>query len=158
MFTKLLAEHDDDEGDDDKRQEVGFEFLIARGDSAELLDVIEQALDFVALLGPFLILADKIQAVRLRRDDRDDPVGVELGADDIAVIGLVHSGVLHAVTRIESFDKRFADWRVSRLPGRDSAIHRLGFRSTPGVDCRGQAAAGATQGLIAFFGAAPAAC
>ncbi len=29
MFTKLLAEHDDDEGDDNESKEVGFEFLIA---------------------------------------------------------------------------------------------------------------------------------
>ena len=64
MFTKLLAEHDDNEGDGDESQEVGFEFLIAGGDSAELLDFIEQGFDFVALLVAFLIVDDDLQAVR----------------------------------------------------------------------------------------------
>ena len=158
MFTKLLAEHDHDEGDGDESQEVGFEFFIAGSDSAELLDFIEQAFDFVALLVAFLIVDDDLQAVRLGRNDRGDAFGVELGADGIAIIGLVHSRLLDAVARIDGIDKRFADRRVARLPGRDPDIHRIGFRSAQGVDFRGQSAAGATEGLIAFFLAAPAAC
>ena len=70
MFTKLLAEHDHDEGEGDESQEVGFEFFIAGSDSAELLEFVKKALDFVALFVAFLIVDDEIQAVRLRRDDR----------------------------------------------------------------------------------------
>ena len=45
MFTKLLAEHDHDEGDGDESQEVGFEFFIAGGDSAELFEFVIPFLD-----------------------------------------------------------------------------------------------------------------
>ena len=127
MFTKWLAEHDDDEGDDDERQEVGFEFLIARGNSAELLDFIEQAFDFVALLVAFLIIADVLQAGRFGRYDRGDPFSVELGADGIAVLRLVHSGLFNAGAPIDGFDHRFGNRRVSRLPDRDSESHRIDF-------------------------------
>ena len=56
MFTKLLAEHDHDEGDGDESQEVGFEFFIAGSDSAELLEFVKKALDLVALLVAFLVV------------------------------------------------------------------------------------------------------
>jgi hypothetical protein len=55
VFTKWLAEHDDNEGDDDESQEVGLEFLIARGDAAKLLDFVEQTFDCVALLVAFVM-------------------------------------------------------------------------------------------------------
>jgi len=157
VFTKWLAEHDDDEGDDDESEEVGFEFLIARGDSAKLLDFVEQAFDFVALLVAFLIVDDDIQAVSLGRDDRGDAFGIELGADGIAVIGLVHSRLLDAGARINGLEHRFADRRISPLSCRNADGYRVGFGSTQGVDFRRQSAAGAADGLIAFFLAAPAA-
>ena len=56
MFTKLLAEHDHDEGDGDESQEVGFEFFIAGSDSAELREFVKKALDLVALLVAFLVV------------------------------------------------------------------------------------------------------
>ena len=40
MFTKLLPEPDQDEGKGDESQEVGFEFFIASGDSAELFEFV----------------------------------------------------------------------------------------------------------------------
>jgi hypothetical protein len=158
VFTKWLAEHDDNEGDDDERQEVGFEFLIARGDSAELLDFIEQPFDFVALLVAVLIIDDEIQAVRLGRDDRSDAFSVELGADGVTVIGLVHRRLLDAVVRIDGLDERFTDRRVPDLSSGDADSHRIGLGSAQGMDFRRQSAAGAAQGLLAFFWAAPAAC
>ena len=45
MFTKLLAEPDQDEGKGDASQEVGFEFFIASGDSAELFEFVIPFLD-----------------------------------------------------------------------------------------------------------------
>ncbi len=93
MFTKLLAEHDHDEGDGDESQEVGFEFFIAGSDSAELLEFVKKALDLVALLVAFLVVDDDLQAIGLGWDDRGDALGVELGADGVAVVGFVHSGV-----------------------------------------------------------------
>ena len=65
MFTKLLAEHDHDEGDGDESQEVGFEFFIAGSDSAELFAFVKKALDFVALLVAFLVVDDDLQAIGL---------------------------------------------------------------------------------------------
>jgi hypothetical protein len=38
VFTKL-AKHDDDEGEGDEGEAVGFEFFIAGGNSAELFDL-----------------------------------------------------------------------------------------------------------------------
>ena len=61
----MLAEHDHDEGDGDESQEVGFKFFIAGSDSAELLEFVKKALDFVALLVAFLVVDDDLQAIGL---------------------------------------------------------------------------------------------
>ena len=158
MFTKLLAEHDHDEGEGDESQEVDFEFFIAGGDSAELFEFIKKAFDFVALFVAFLIVDDAIQAVRLGRDERGDTLGVELGADGVAVVGFVHGGVPDAVARIEGIDPRLADRSVSRRPRREADLDPIGFGGTHGMDLGAESAPRATQGLIAFFLAAPAAC
>jgi len=158
VFTKLLAEHDDDKGEEDEGEEVGFEFFIAGSNSAELFEFVEETLNLVALLVAFLIVDDDIQAVRLGRDDRRDAFGVELGADGIAIIGLVHRSLLDAVTRIDGINNRFADRRIPHLSCRDTDVYRVGFGSAEHVDFRCQSAAGATEGLLAFFFAAPAAC
>ena len=83
MFTKSLAEHDDDQGEEDKGEEVGFELFIAGGDTAELFDFVEETLDLVALLVAFLVVDDDLQAVRLGRDDRGDALGLKLGTQGI---------------------------------------------------------------------------
>jgi len=158
VFTKLLAEHDHDKGDGDESQEVGFEFFIAGSDSAELLEFVKKALDFVALFVAFLVVDDDLQAIGLGWDDRGDALGVELGADGVAVVGFVHNGVPDAVARIEGVDERFADRGVSHLSRRDADSDRIGLGSTHGMDFGGQSAPGAADGLIAFFLAAPAAC
>ena len=158
MFTKLLAEHDHDEGDGDESQEVGFEFFIAGSDAAELLEFVKKALDFVALLVAFLVVDDDLQTIGLGWDDRGDPLGVELGAEGVAVVGFVPSGVPDAVARIEGVDERLADRGVSYRSRRDADIDRIGLGSTPGMDFGGPSAPGAADGLIAFFLAAPAAC
>ena len=151
VFTKLLAEHDYNEGEGDESQEVGLEFFITGSDSAKLLDFIEQAFDFVALFVALFIVTDTIQAVRLGRDDRGDTLGVELGADGVAVVGFVHGGVLDAVARIESVDEGFADRGVSRLPRREADLDPIGFGGTHGMNFGAESAPRATEGLIAFF-------
>ena len=158
MFTKLLAEHDDDKGEENEGEEVSFEFFIAGGDTAEWFEFVEETLDLVALLVVFLVVDDDIQAVRLGRDDRRDALGVELGAEGVAVIGLIHGGLLDALTRIDGLDDRCADRRIPHMPCRDADIHRINFGSTQNVDFRRQPAAGAAESLLAFFLAAPAAC
>jgi hypothetical protein len=158
VFTKLLAEHDHDEGDGDESQEVGFEFFIAGSDSAELLEFVKEALDLVALLVAFLVIDEDLQAIGLGWDNRGDALGVELGADGVAVVGFVHSGVPDALARVERLAERLADRGVSHLSRRDADIDCIGLGSTHGMDFGGQSAPGAADGLIAFFLAAPAAC
>jgi hypothetical protein len=157
VFTKL-AKHDDDEGEGDEGEEVGFEFFIAGGNSAELFDFVEETLDFVALLVALLVIDDDIQAVGLGGDNRLDALGFEPGAEGMAVIGLVQGGLLEPIPRVDGIDDRFADRGISHRPHRDPDIHPLRFRRAPGMDVGGQTAAGAADGLIAFFLAAPAAC
>jgi hypothetical protein len=60
VFTKSLAEHDDDEGEEDEGEEVVLELFIAGGDAAELFDFVEETLDLVALLVAFLVVDDDI--------------------------------------------------------------------------------------------------
>ena len=78
MFTKLLAEHDHDEGDGDESQEVGFEFFIAGRDSTELFELVKKALDLVALLVAFRVVDDDLQAIGPGWDDRGDALASSL--------------------------------------------------------------------------------
>ena len=97
MFTKSLAEHDADAGEENEGKEVGFEFFIAGGDSAELLEFVKETFDFVALFVALLVVEDDLQAVGFGWDDRCDALGVELGMDRVAVVGFVHGGPIDSL-------------------------------------------------------------
>jgi hypothetical protein len=66
--------------------------------------------------------------------------------------------LLDAVARINGLEQRVANRCIAPLSCRNVDGYRVGFGSTEGVDFRRQSAAGATDGLLAFFLAAPAAC
>jgi len=158
VFTKSLAEHYDDKGEENEGEEVSFEFFIAGGDSAELFDFVEETLDLVALLVAFLVVDEDFQAVGLGRDHRRDALGLKLGADGVAVIGFVHDGLLDSCPRIKGVNEHFTHWRIPHLPCREADIDHVGFGSAQGMNFRRQSAAGTAEGLITFFLAAPAAC
>ena len=122
----------------------------ARVESAPALRRVVVAIDPAATSGDE---SDEtgIVVAGLGWDDRGDTLGVELGADGVAVVGFVHSGVPDAVARIEGVDERLADRSVSHRSRREADIDRIGLGSTHGMDFGGQSAPGAADGLIAFF-------
>ena len=158
MFTKYLAKHDDDQGEEDESEEVGGEFFIAGGDAPELFEFVEETLDLVALLVTGFVVDEALQAVGLGRDDRRDALGLKLGADGVAVIGFVHDGLLDSFLRIKDVDESLTNRCIPHLPCREVNLDHVGFRSAQDVNFRRQSAAGTAEGLITFFLAAPAAC
>ena len=82
-----LPQHDEDEGERDEGEEGAFEFLIARGDSAELFDLVDEALDLVALFVALFVVTDNVESVGFWRDDGLDAFGFQFGTDGVAVVG-----------------------------------------------------------------------
>ena len=60
-----------DGGDFDEAHEVGEELVVSGGDAAEVFELVEEALDPVALLVDFLVVVMLVSPVALGRDDRD---------------------------------------------------------------------------------------
>ena len=157
MFTKL-AKHDDDEGEGDEGEAVGCEFFIAGGNSAEWFELVEERFDWVALLVARLVINAASQAIGLGGKQRLAALDFELGPAGLAVLGLVHRGPLEPSPRVDGRAERFTARRISPRPRRNPASHPRRFRRAAGLDFRGQAAAGAAEGRLAFVLAAPAAC
>lgn len=64
--------------------------LVVSGcDAPELLELVEHALDPIAVLVGTVVAGDGLFAVGLGRDDRQNPLEQQAGADIVAVVALV---------------------------------------------------------------------
>jgi hypothetical protein len=85
--------HSNPEGDDgregDCREEVGGEFVVAGGDSAEVFQAAERGFDAPAFAIALHIVADRAFAVSAARNDRPGAGGLESAAQAIGVIALI---------------------------------------------------------------------
>jgi hypothetical protein len=76
-------------GEGDEGFEVGFEFFVASGEAAEVLESGEAAFDAIALSIEFFIVAALLFAVGFGRDHGDHAHGLDVVEDDLAVVALV---------------------------------------------------------------------
>ena len=77
-MTILLFEPDGDSGEFDEAHEVGEQLVVACGDAAELLELVEEALNDVALLIEFGVIGTLERAVPLGRNNRRPPLSAIL--------------------------------------------------------------------------------
>ena len=140
----------------DRRQEMGYPFVVARGECPELLELGEEVLDQVTRLVQVAVVRARVLAIGLGRDHRrlarlcewfDHPrFGVERLVGDQRVgrkVGQQDVGTLQIV----------------RLPRRQRETGRVTERVDRGVDLGAQATPATPDGFIAaVFFAAPALC
>lgn len=98
-----------DRGEVEEAGEGERGFVVARGDTAELLEVAEHSLDAVVILVAAKVAGNGLTAIRLRRDDWQDALYQQVLANEVAIIALVGEQGL-------GFDDR------DRHQGIDSAI------------------------------------
>ena len=143
----------------ESRTESAFEFVVASGDPAELLELIEKAFDAVALAIERWIVVQLPTAGVDGRNDRFNAIKSQTLADTVGIVAFIEGGGLEHVVGVETFVERFKLAAIMRLSRsqvqRDTAVFVHGGR----VDLRGQAPTRAAQSLVGavFFGA-PAAC
>ena len=139
----------------DESHEGGTELVVAGGDTPELLELVEEALDMVALaiegLGPTeaLLAADHVGNVG------DGTASLDVTSQAIGVIGLVGDDD-GAVSKIG--EERFGAGQVVCLSGRDQELERPALAVDPRVDFRGEPAAASPHTAISTLFLTPEAC
>src|SRR6202034_1858219 len=123
--------------------EVGEQLVVAGGGAAELLELVEEALNDVALLVELGVIGTLECAVPLGRNDRLAAAFSDLGAQMIGVVALVGDCNVGG----EAFNQRGREAVVIAWAGRADEPHRIAKRIAGGVDFGAQAAAGATKAL-----------
>jgi hypothetical protein len=151
------SDHDGDSGDFDEAHEVGEQFVVARCDPPELLELVEKSFDDVALFIEHLVVGVLMLAVTPWRDHRlgtDIQDGVHQA---VGVIGSIRQHRLRfdAVDEIEPFDHVVfmagPCQQAARIAQSIGGRGKLGREATP-------RATQALGFLAPFFFGAPAAC
>ena len=100
-------------------QESSGQLVVAGGEAAKLFELVEEALDPVALAIEFLVKGRFCTARGQRRDDGGDPVKSEAGADAIGIVAAIQDGRLQHVVDLEALVETFKLPAVVRLTGRE---------------------------------------
>jgi len=139
----------------DESHETGAELVVAGGDAPELFELVEEALDVVALavecLGPTetLLTPDHVGNVG------DGAADLDVNAQAIGVIGLVGDDDGAAG---EIGQERFGAGQVMGLSRRNQELERPALAVDPRVDFRGEPAATSPHTTIATLFLTPEAC
>ena len=136
-MTIELFEPDCDRGEFDEAHEVGEQLVVACGDAAELLELVEEALNDVALLVEIDIVGAFDRSVSLGWDHGLAAGFRNLVAQMIGVVALVSDRDV----RGEAFDQLVREGDVVALAWRADQAHRIAKRVARGVDFGAQAAA-----------------
>ena len=139
----------------DESHESGTKLIVAGGDTPELFELVEEALDMVALaiegLGPTeaLLAPDHVGNVG------DGTARLDVKSQAIGVIGLVSDDDGAAS---ETGKERFGAGQVVRLSRRDQDLERPALVVDPRVDFRGEPAAASPHTAISTLFLTPEAC
>jgi hypothetical protein len=134
--TILLFKPDGDSGELNELHEVYEQLVVSGGDAAELFELVEEALDDVALLVGVYIVGTLDLAVSFRRDDG---LGAGLGdpVDEmVGVVALVGDGGACG----DAVDKIVGEGDVISLPGSTDQTNRIAEGIAGGVDFGAQPA------------------
>jgi len=137
------------------REEVACGFLVARGDTSELLDIIEEAFDEVAFGVEREIAIARLLAIRFWWDDRFDGSNLKAADEAIGVVAFVAEDRFGPHLRGEHFGLN----DVMDLPTGETEHQRIAQGIDDRVDFAGKAPARAAYRLVeAPFFRAPALC
>ena len=141
-------------GDGDDGALVSGGFLEACGDTSEVLELGEAALDEVPLGVEMAVERVFLGARRVVGNDCQRALGRDVPAQSVAVIGGIGDDDLGGLFVKQALRLRC----VASLPGREAEFYRATQGAHGHVDLGAQAAARAAKGLISSPFFAPAAC
>jgi hypothetical protein len=138
----------------DSGEEIPGEFVIAGGDGAKVLELVEEALDEVTFAIEYEVAVPRSLAIGGWRNHRTDLPPVERLDQPVGIVSLVPNQSL----RIDVFDQRLCASQIVGLPGREPQHDGVAKSIDQRVDFGGQSAAGSADRLLAVFFRAPALC
>ncbi len=138
----------------DEGFEAVGEFFVSCGDSAELFDAAEEALDEIATFVVVAIVRSLMRAIGFRRNHRSGASVLDESDQRIGIVGFIGCDPLSG----HILQQGLGLWEVRGLSRSDAEARQLAQTLNQRVDFGAQSASGTTQCLIAFFGGAPAAC
>ncbi|CAN5554891.1 hypothetical protein BH20VER1_BH20VER1_22660 [soil metagenome] len=99
--------------------ESSSQLVVAGGETAKLLELVEEAFDAIASAIEFPVKGRFGGACGQRRDDGIDPVAGQAFADAVGIVAPIEDGRLQHIVRGEAFVKVFKLAAVVRLAGRE---------------------------------------
>lgn len=146
-------EFDGSDGEEAEERQGGF--VVARGDAAELLDLVEHALDPVPVPILPVVAGRRVPAVRLGRNDGQDALDEQAVPDIVTVISLVGDhGFGLAYIQIDQIGDGL---EIRGFATGQREAERASLTVCAGVDLARKAAAASTKTLLASPPFAPAA-
>ena len=130
------------------------ELVVARGDSPEMLELVEETLNEIAFAVEGEVARARGFSVGFGWDDWDDRSIVEGGDEGVGVEGLVGD----QSAGIDGFDQRFGAGEIVILARAEHHLDRIAEGVDQGVNFGGQSATGSADGLRTVFFWAPALC
>jgi hypothetical protein len=145
-----------------KKSQKGLaQFLIPRGNTSELFEVVEEPFDLLASLVEGFIIAERCYPIAPGRYDRHHIMRDEVRSNGIAIIALVHNRMRQRLRRRHLRKHGLKGWTFMALASREDEGDTGTFITTAGMNFGRQTAPRAAQslcGLSAVFFNAPAAC
>jgi len=126
----------------------------AGGEATEGLELVDEALDHMALVVEMPVVGHDTGAARMRRDHRVGTEGCDRGADALGIVRRVGD---HLLGRL-AVEQRFGLGGVVRLARGEDRAHQLAERVDERVEPAAQAAPRTAKRLIGPVFFAPAAC
>ncbi len=130
------------------------ELVVARGDSAEMLELIEETLNEIAFAVEGEVARARGFSVGFGWDNWDDRSIIEGGDESVGVERLVGD----QSAGIDGFDERLGASQIVILARAEHHLDRIAEGIDERVNFGGQSAAGSADGLRAVFFWAPALC
>ena len=137
-------------------EEAVGEFVVAGGEGAVGFEMADAAFDPAAQAVESAVPADGARAVGARRDDGADVAAFQVGADGVAVVGLVAKQ--RAGFALRQVDQRVVGLAVVRLAAGEVEGERPAAGITDQVNLTGEPAPRAAKALSLSPPFAPAAC
>lgn len=148
------VDQDHSGGELNSGEEISGEFVVACGDSAKVLELVEEAFDEIAFAVACEVAVALGLAIGLGRDHGGDLAPVERVDQRIGVVSLVAD----QCPWIGAIDQRFCASQIVGLPWREHHRDRVAKSIDERVDLGRQPAAGSADRLFAVFFRAPALC
>ena len=139
----------------DEGQKGVAELVVARGDAAELFELVEEAFDKVALAVQCLFPAESPFAPARVGDVGDRATGPDASSDTVGIVSLVGDD---NGPPLEIGQERFGPRQIVRLAGSDQDLRRPALAVDARVDLGRETAAAASNTTISTLFLGPEAC